>query len=550
MFNKKLSGILAIIFMMIIGFSMTACPPPDDGLPPPGIKSRMLHVEGQYIKNDEGKVIRLTGVNLGTLLHYNTHWPSLVEVRKLTLDSIKEAITNWNCNVFRLALVQDRWFGHMGIYDGINGDDYKKVVDDAVQLIASYGKYVILDIHHSSVGGWGEQVCQHAMPDDNSAVFWKDVARRYANHPAVLFDLYNEPFPGFNRNMAETQKWDIWKNGGTFTEAGQASTWDNINDGAGETVHILNKTYHTPGMQELLNVVRREGANNIIIAGGIFWGSDLWGISNGYALTDSVGGNGIVYSTHIYPWHPLGAATGVVTENISGVVGNYPIIVGEIGINIDDEYGEGNGASSQPYWLEDMLDLFDQNKLNWTAWCFDAYSGPPMLKNWSYEPTDFHGAICKRRLRSYPEFENTYAPPVPKPITGNIGSYEFGHDYQMVCYQMANWIFTGDDFTRFKNASTLELVFSSNPSHWIELVWQDTTNWDWHPKNILGYNGSGDPMNGASWNRNTKTLTITLSEALADYTAFQAENVGVILILRYYGTGNINDLGILSANIW
>jgi len=543
MFNKKLSGILVIIFIMIIGFSMTACPSPDDGLPPPSIKSRMLHVDGQYIKNDEGKVVRLTGVNLGTLLHYNTHWPSLVEVRKLTLDSIKEAVTNWNCNVFRLALVQDRWFGYMGSYDGINGDDYKKVVDDAVQLIASYGKYIILDIHHSSVDGWGEQVCQHAMPDDNSVVFWKDVARRYANHPAVLFDLYNEPFPGFATSMAEAQKWNIWKNGGTFTEAGQASTWDNCNVDPKETVHELDKTYHTPGMQELLNVVRREGANNVIIAGGIHWGSDLWGISNGYALTDSASGKGIIYSFHIYPWHPLGVTTGVAMENILGILGEHPIIIGEIGIFNDGD----DGAASKPYWLEDMLDFIDQNKLNWTAWCFDAYSGPEMLKNWNFEPTDFHGAICKERLRSYPEFEDAYAPPIPKPIAGNIGSYEFGYDDD---YQMACWTFTGGDFTAFKNASTLELVFSSNPSHWIELAWQDTTNWNWHPKNILGYNGSGDPMNGASWNRSTKTLTITLSEALADYAAFQAETAGVKLILRYFGTDCINDLGILSANIW
>ena len=50
------------------------------------------------------------------------------------------------------------------------------------------------------------------MPDPNSAAFWKDVATAYKNHPAVIFDLYNEP---------HDVSWDIWLRGGKVAEKGR-----------------------------------------------------------------------------------------------------------------------------------------------------------------------------------------------------------------------------------------------------------------------------------------------------------------------------------------
>jgi aryl-phospho-beta-D-glucosidase BglC (GH1 family) len=51
----------------------------------------------------------------------------------------------------------------------------------------------MLDLHWSDAGEWGKQIGQHVMPDQNSVAFWNDVATTYKNHPAVIFDLYNEP---------------------------------------------------------------------------------------------------------------------------------------------------------------------------------------------------------------------------------------------------------------------------------------------------------------------------------------------------------------------
>ncbi len=64
------------------------------------------------------------------------------------------------------------------------------------------------------------------MPDRNSLEFWKSVASAYKNHPAVIFDLYNEP---------HDVSWDIWHKGGQVTEKAGRRT--------------PAKTYEAVGMQ-------------------------------------------------------------------------------------------------------------------------------------------------------------------------------------------------------------------------------------------------------------------------------------------------------------
>jgi hypothetical protein len=84
------------------------------------------------------------------------------------------------------------------------------------------------------------------MPDANAVTFWTDVATRYANHPAVLFNIFNEPYG---------VTWTVWRDGGDS-----------------------NSGYQTPGMQALLNTVRATGAHNIVVCGGLDWAYDLSGV--------------------------------------------------------------------------------------------------------------------------------------------------------------------------------------------------------------------------------------------------------------------------------
>jgi len=373
-----------IALAAVIGFSMTVAGCGDDstdnnengndnGNSGGEARSSMLHIEGNKILNEEGEEVRLFGVNICSL-----EWSSKGEN---VLASTREVFKNWNCILVRLPLSQDRWFGKISDFSTTNppdgGAQYRKIVDDVINIALSFGKYIILDLHWSDAGEWGKNLDGYYMPDDNSLVFWVDVAKKYSNNNAVLFGLYNEP---------QDITWEVWRNGGTVNETKNKGKPDE-----------KNFVYHTPGHQKIVDEIRALGANNIIVAGGIDFGYDLRGIASSYALEDTQEGNGIMYDSHIYPWK--GLDINVHNTNVLCIADKYPILIGEIGIEPNGEWGSANN----PSWLSNMLDWMDNNKLNWAAWSFHITASPNMISDWQYTPTIHHGAVIKQRLLSYPD---------------------------------------------------------------------------------------------------------------------------------------------------
>ena len=87
-----------------------------------------------------------------------------------------------------------------GPYQNDGGVSYRACVDKIVRLAANRGAYVAIDLH------------RFRAPKAEHAAFWKDVAAKYKNHPAVLFDLFNEP---------NGITWEIWRDGGWVGEQGK-----------------------------------------------------------------------------------------------------------------------------------------------------------------------------------------------------------------------------------------------------------------------------------------------------------------------------------------
>lgn len=311
-----------------------------------------LHAAGDLLKTSEGKTVRLQGVNIPSLEWSNTG--------EHVLKSVGVAMGDWKANVIRLPLAQDRWFGKAsGQNDG--GKAYRAIVQQVVSAISSHQGYVILDLHWSDMGRWGENIGQHKMPDDNSALFWKSVAKEYANNPAVLFDLYNEP---------HDVSWDVWKNGGEVTEE----------------VKGTNVTYHSPGMQSLLDTVRAVGAKNLAVVGGLDWAYDLTGVMNGYALSDSDGA-GIIYSSHIYPWKRDWEGKVAIAAK------KYPVILGEVGCQPDPKQEDPS------IWAPKVLAFIEKYQLNWTAWSFHPGASPCLITDFkTYDPTPYWGVYVKKVL--------------------------------------------------------------------------------------------------------------------------------------------------------
>ena len=322
-----------------------------------------LHVAGNHLEDTAGKVVRLQGVNIPSL-----DWSPGGEH---FLESLEKALDVWHSNSIRIPLTQDLWFGYyQGNRNPDEGKAYRALVDQIIQKIATNKAYAVLDLHWSDGGQWGDHVGQHCMPDENSILFWKDVAARYANHPAVLFDLYNEP---------HDVSWDVWQNGGEVDEK---------NDDPTRGLHLM---YRTPGMQALLDTVRAMGAKNVVVVGGLDWGYDLRGLLDGHALTDDKG-NGILYATHIYPWKKERDA------RVAAVLEKYPVYVGEVGTK---PWKPGEPAHENVYtptWAPEVLAFIKQHQLSWAAWSFHPGASPCLIQDWNYTPTPYWGELVLQAL--------------------------------------------------------------------------------------------------------------------------------------------------------
>jgi len=343
----------ADVAKQLAGVKATVPPVPADKLPP------ALHVAGNQIQTADGKPVWLQGVAIPSL-----EW---CEGGEHIVRSTGVAIEDWKANCIRLPVVEKFWFGR-GPYRHDGGAQYKQVVEDAVNLCAAHGVYLVLDLH-----GFG-------APTDEAIAFWKNAAQRYKDNPTVLFELFNEP---------HEVSWDVWRDGG-LVEDKPVYTPDVPPEDRDAPRH-----YTTVGMQRLIDAVRQTGAKNIVIVVGLDWGYDLSGVVKGYALDDR-GGSGIVYSSHIYPWKKDWQ-----TNTLDAAV-KYPIFVGEVGCPPDYKSFQFIPPEERYLlegWAPDVIAMIQQHKLNWTGWSFHHLAGPCLLLDPdTYAPTPYWGAFVKDAL--------------------------------------------------------------------------------------------------------------------------------------------------------
>jgi endoglucanase len=328
------------------------------GMPPP------LRTAGNRLVGPDGQPVRLRGVNIASL-----EW---TDEGENVLHSLGVAINQWRCNVVRVPLSQDRWFGRSPTQTD-DGARYRSAVDSMVVGAARRGAYILLDLHWSDAGVWGKYIGQHQMPDTGSLLFWQDLARRYANHPAVLMGLYNEP---------HDVPWDVWLNGGVLEEKVPSAE---PHDPSQPIKRVRTSVrYRAVGHQELYDAVRAAGAtDNLIFIGGLDWAYDLAPVLRGYAVQ----GDNVVYDTHVYPgkdWKPEFSWENAFLAPSRQV----PVLVGEWGANVGGPGPPGRGDPAQ--FLAAMVELLRKNDhLSWTAWDFHPAAGPTLIRNWDYEPTEF-----------------------------------------------------------------------------------------------------------------------------------------------------------------
>jgi len=314
----------------------------------------MLKVKGNRLVDPQGREVWLQGVNIASM-----EWGMGENV----LKSAQVATEEWGANVIRLPVKPVYWFSD----SEKDREKYRKKVDDMITYIANRGGYLVLDLH------------SYRAPRPEYVDFWKSAAERYKNHPAVMFDILNEP---------HGVSWEVWRNGG-FVKTKEKKGDEDAFLSEAEKKHNA-RGFESPGMQALVDAVRSTGAKNIVVAGGLDWAYDLTGILKGYALDDP-SGNGIMYSTHVYPWKSNW------TKKFLEVADKHPILVGEVGADAKKmSWMPADRQEDWQTWVPRMIHTIQEYRLNWTAWCFHPKASPRMLLDWEYTPTPFWGKFVKQ----------------------------------------------------------------------------------------------------------------------------------------------------------
>jgi hypothetical protein len=273
-----------------------------------------------------------------------------------------DAMRAWNINSVRVFLNEDCWLALNGVKSAFSGSVYIQAIKAYVALLEQNGITPILDLQLAAPGNTTANYPQLPMADrDHSPAFWVSVAQTFGQDTAVIFDLYNEPFPDSDRDT--TAAWTCWRDGGS----------------------CRGVNYAAAGMQELVDAVRGTRAQNLALAAGIRYGNVLthW---REYMPVDPLGNLAVAW--HIYNvnlCHDLGCWD----ASVAPLMQDFPLIATEMG-----EFDCGDSFINQAMgFLESHSASYSANAWNagsaWPCGSNDAKSGPALITNFTGTPTPY-----------------------------------------------------------------------------------------------------------------------------------------------------------------
>jgi len=216
-----------------------------------------LTLNGVQLVDENNDTVQLMGMS-----SHGLHWfPDCY-----TKESIEYLVDNWNINVFRAAMYVDEG-GYLSQKEAL-----KERVSDIVDWCEEIGIYVLIDWHILTPGN--PQVSQ-----DESILFWQEMAAKYVDKKHVLYEIANEP---------------------------NGCDW-------GSNI----KPYH----DAVIRSIREIDADTIIIAGTPNWSQFLWDAeANPVAQPHNV-----MYSFHFY------SGTHTNWDQIATYLTKIPVFVTEWG---------------------------------------------------------------------------------------------------------------------------------------------------------------------------------------------------------------------------
>jgi hypothetical protein len=355
--------------VIVSAFALTACGGSDGGgtttLPPvdtlptqvTGRPAPAVHVSGNKLVDAAGRTVRLRGVNRSGAEFMCAQGRGIFDGPS---DSASvRAIALWKANAVRIPLNEACWLAINGVNSKYAGAAYSQAIIDFVATLNKQGIVAILDLHWAAAGTT-LPLAQTPMPDrDHTVEFWRQVATAFKDNNAVIFDLFNEPYPDNNRDTPEA--WRCWRDGGT----------------------CAGMTYQSAGMRELVTAVRGTGATNVILLGGVQYSA---GLSKWLANKPTDPLNNLAASWHVYNFSWCNSKSCWDADALP-VSQQVPLILGELG---QDDRGST--------FINALMDWMDALQGSYLAWEWDVWGTPlDLITSYDGTPTAY-GATFKARF--------------------------------------------------------------------------------------------------------------------------------------------------------
>jgi endoglucanase len=242
--------------------------------------------------------------------------------------------------------------------DPLYSPTYVQEVRSGIQLARNTGLNVIVSLQAQGPAGAARgQNCP--LPSTGAERAWNQIAPMFAGDQGVMFELYNEPSLGLTFT-----NWQLWLNGGFVTQQ----------DGM---------VCQEVGMQTLINDIRQDGADNVIIVPGLAAEFSLAGMPR---VTDPANpfNPQFAYGVH-YP--TLEGGPGAWNSEFANMSQTEPVIVTEWYASSVTNTNTPHCVSYEPAVAAELLAYLASKQIGVVGYAFDVPN--TIVANWSYAPTAY-----------------------------------------------------------------------------------------------------------------------------------------------------------------
>jgi endoglucanase len=252
-----------------------------------------------------------------------------------------EEIKNWGANLVRFPVHPTAWKRQ-------GQEKYLALLDQGIAYAGDLGMYVIIDWH--SIGNLKTEKYQNDSYNTTmkeTLEFWNIISKRYKDNPTVaFFELFNEPTT-YGGKLGEIS-WPEWRE--------------------------MN--------EQMIKVIRDNGAQTVPLVAGFNWAYDLTPIAN-----DPVKGENIGYVSHPYPMKRQKPWEAQWTADWGFAARKYPVILTEIGFCGENERGAHVPVISDESYGDAITAYTRENGISYVVWVFDPQWAPMLIENWEFTPT-------------------------------------------------------------------------------------------------------------------------------------------------------------------